>query len=256
MREARASARAWTRLSTMAVFTLVLFVIYLIPTPLGKISHRFLQPWRSFIGKLWGRGMARILGMRIHRVGPVPKRPYYMVANHLSWVDIPVVASQTGSMFVAMAEMESWPMWGHIAEALGTIFIDRKNYRETVRVNKLIAEALDAGEGVTVFAESTTSHGESVLPFKPALFETAAQRNMPVHFATIYFDTPKGVESPTENVHWVEDITFWEHLMNLLRIPQFSAIIIFGEQPVQGGGRKELAQKAETAVEGQLPRWR
>lgn len=256
MRDARATLRAYVRILSIVVFTVALFIPFFTSLALKPFIGRAFYPWQRWVHRFWGQGMCSILDVRVHRRGNKPKRPYFMVANHLSWVDIPVIVSQTGCSFVAMAEMSKWPAWGFITRSMGTIFIDRKSIRDTKRVNEEIWAKLDNCEGVVVFVESTTSHGDSVLPFKPALLEPAAKRQMPVYCTTITYDTPKGVAPPRDNVHWVEDIPFSEHLINLLKIPQFSAVVDFGVEPVMASDRKTLARLAEDRVASQLPPWR
>lgn len=256
VRESRANMRAYVRIVSIILFTLVLFVPFIISLPLRPLFRNAFQPWQRWIHRFWGQTVARIIGMRVHKVGTVPKRPYFMVANHLSWVDIPALVSLTSCSFVAMAEMSKWPVWGFIIRCMGTIFIDRKSIRDTKRVNEEIWLKMERGEGLVVFVESTTSHGDHVLPFKPALLEPAAAGDLPVYCATITYDTPKGVAPPCENVHWVEDIPFSEHLMNLLRVSHFSAVVVFSEEPIRANDRKVLAKLAEDKVASQLPEWR
>ena len=62
--------------------------------------------------------------------------------------------------------------------------------RDAVRVLDDLADALDGGDGVVVFAEATSTAGHTVLPFRPALLEWAARTGHPVHYASIAYRTP------------------------------------------------------------------
>jgi len=245
--------RAYTRILFIVIWTCALFALLCCVFPLALVSARPVRAVRRYLQRLWARGTARIMGMHVKRIGAPPKRPYYLVANHLTYLDVVALSSQTGCVFVAMAEIAGWPVLGFMAKAIGTIFIDRSKLRDIKRVNEALGEMLDKGEGVLIFAESTTSWGNGVLPFKPALFETPAQRNIPVHYAALHYETCDGSPTATQCICWVEDIPFFTHGMGVLRLPRYTATVIFGDEPVKGVNRRALADATEEAVKGLLP---
>ena len=51
--------------------------------------------------------------------------PTLFVANHVSYLDIPVIAQCVDATFVAKAEVAGWPLFGHAAKLTRTIFIQR-----------------------------------------------------------------------------------------------------------------------------------
>ena len=64
---------------------------------LGLVFARLFRrgdAWRRIHYQAWARTSSRIVGCRITVKGTPPKRPYLMVSNHLSYVDILVLASQ------------------------------------------------------------------------------------------------------------------------------------------------------------------
>lgn len=189
------------------------------------------------------------MGMKIIVQGKAPEAPYYLVANHLSWSDIPLLSAPLGCTFVAMAEMASWPLIGPMNRGIGTIFIDRKDFRDTKRVNTIIDEALDSGLGLAVFVESTTSNGEGVLPFRPSLLEPAVRRGIAVHYATLHYTAETGAEA----IPWVDDVSFMTHALSVLRLPRFNGHVTFGPHTLIAPDRKTLAKAAEAAVAAQLP---
>jgi 1-acyl-sn-glycerol-3-phosphate acyltransferase len=132
---------------------------------------------------------------------------------------------------------------------VNVIFIDRKKRSDTLRVNDHIEQALSDGEGVIMFAESTTSRGTEVCSFKTALFEAAARNNFPVHCAAIHYDAPPGSPPASEWITWWTPISFGAHVCRVLRQRGLNAKLSFGETPISGRDRKLLAEQTRAAVQ-------
>lgn len=199
--------------------------------------------WRQLALELWSRGFVRISRMKVRIVGTIPTPPFFLVSNHLSYTDIPVIRSVVDCVFVAKGEIEGWALAGRITTDMGTIFIDRQNRRDIPRAGQKILDAFERGEGVLVFPEGTSAKGEEVLPFKSSFLEFAAQGNLPVHYAAITYQTPPGEAPAHLAVCWWEDISFMQHLWRFFQTKSFEAIVHFGEMPVQSENRKLLAQE-------------
>ncbi len=67
----------------------------------------------------------------------------------------------------------------------------RSKKRDVVRVMELVGKEIDRGLGVLVFPEGTSGKGDELLP-RPSLLEFACTRDLPVHWATISYQTPAG----------------------------------------------------------------
>jgi len=202
-----------------------------------------------FLFKRWARTCARIVGMRITVVGRPPKPPFFLVTNHLTYLDGLTLGSQFGCVFIAKSEIASWPIIGFLAKQVSVIFVNREKRSDTLRVNTEIVEALAEGEGVVMFAESTTSRGTEVCAFKTALFESAARNNLPVHYASIHYDALPGAPPPSEWITWWTPISFGAHALRVLRQSGLYARVTFGETPILATDRKLLAEQTHAAVQ-------
>ena len=61
------------------------------------------------------RGALRILGIRIRRFHDFsPRRPLFVVANHVSYLDVFVLGSLIPAVFVSKQEVRDWPVIGWI----------------------------------------------------------------------------------------------------------------------------------------------
>jgi len=204
--------------------------------------------WRQMIFGAWTRSFVWISNMRIEIIGTPPKPPFFLVTNHLSYTDIGAIRAVAKGIFVAKSDIKSWFLAGRICRDMGTIFIDRQNRRDIPRAGEEIIKRLDAGEGVIVFPEGTSTKGETVLPFNSSFLEFAARTGIPVSYASISYQTPPGELSAHLAACWWEDISFLAHLWRLFKVKEYTAIINFGDEPVINPDRKMLAAELRDRV--------
>jgi 1-acyl-sn-glycerol-3-phosphate acyltransferase len=204
--------------------------------------------WRQIIFKLWAKGFVRIANMKVEVIGTPPKPPFFLVCNHLSYVDIPALRYVTDGVFVAKGEIRDWFLAGRLVRDMGNIFINRQKNRDIPRAGQEIIERLDAGEGVMVFPEGTSTKGEEVLPFNSSFLEFAARTDLPVSYCSISYKTPAGEIPASEAVCWWDDTVFINHMLRMFSVKEFTAVINFGDAPVANPNRKILAQELHEKV--------
>ncbi|MEU3608146.1 lysophospholipid acyltransferase family protein [Streptomyces sp. NPDC035033] len=130
---------------------------------------------RLALVRLWVRAVVRAFGVRPAVTGGrVPAgRPLLVVANHVSWLDIPLVAAVLPGRMVAKREVRGWPVLGALAALGGTVFLDRDGLRRLPGTVREVAGVLAAGGRVTAFPEGSTWCGRAGGRFRPALFQAA-----------------------------------------------------------------------------------
>lgn len=240
MKELRASVRFFL----FVVLTLSFYGIWY----LGSFLIPNKTFWRQFAFQSWAKMFVRLLNARIEVFGTPPKPPFFLVCNHLSYTDIPVLRCIVDGVFVAKSEIADWFLAGRIVRDMGTIFIDRRNKRDIPRAGREIIQKIDDGEGVVIFPEGTSTKGEEVLPFNSSFLEFAAQKKLPVYYASLTYKTPSNDSKASDYVCWWDDTTFINHLWRLFSLPGFTAIVNFGETPVSNPNRKELAHELRERV--------
>ena len=231
--------RATYRLVLLCSLTAVLTVIWLGRIPLLRKNKR--SAWRGIMVSLWARNVIRIMNARLTVKGDPPRSPFFLVSNHLSYLDIILYQTQMPCVFVAKSEVASWPVIGWLARAIGTLFINRQRRSDVVRVNAEIEEAMSGGDGVILFPEGTSSKGETVLPFKTAILATVTNIGYPAYYASVSYKTPLGEPSAAEALCWWGDMTFADHVFGVLKLSGFDATIVFGNEAVHASDRKEMA---------------
>jgi 1-acyl-sn-glycerol-3-phosphate acyltransferase len=91
------------------------------------------------------------------------------VSNHLSWLDIMVVAGATGTAFVSKDDVARWPVIGWLARLNNTVFIARTERKAVRGQADALRAALTTGQPVALFPEGTTDGGVDILPFRASL---------------------------------------------------------------------------------------
>jgi 1-acyl-sn-glycerol-3-phosphate acyltransferase len=222
----------------------LLFVGRLVLFPFRHLK----RGWRAWVVTRWARGTATVVGMRVEVIGSPPKPPFFLVANHLSYVDILALFTQLGCVFVSKQEVAHWPVVGFLTRQVDTIFVNRESRRDAVRVLDAIDQALNAGNGVVLFPEGTSSAGDRVYPMKAALFQGAVRQGFPVHCAAVHYETLAGDPPAYQMVAWWGSASFASHAVRLCGLRGFRAVIRFAPEPLVGTDRGVLAEQARELV--------
>lgn len=243
--------RSIVRASALIVCTLVMYAALILGLP---FAFAFTNPhrWRSLIFHKWAQATAAILGLKIAVQGTPPALPFLLVSNHLSYVDVLVFASLVRCVFIARSDVARWPAIGLLCRAAGTIFVDREKRKDVSRVNGLIDQALGEKRGVVLFAEGTSTQGETILPFKSSLLDQAARAGFAVSYAALSYRTRDNEPPAHLSVCWWGEMTFLKHLIGLLSLSGIHATVAFGAEPIQAPDRKVLAERLWRAVKDQF----
>lgn len=241
--------RALPRLLAVLLWTLGWYALLLLSIGMRPFADAWQLSVRNAFFRIWSRGICRIAGMKVEVEGRPPSGSFLLVANHVSYVDIPLLGSRIDAAFVAKADLRGWPLAGRIIAAADTIFIDRGLKKDVLRVMGILGRELRRGLGVVIFPEGTSSKGETILRFKPSLLEYAARHDHPVHYAAVSYSVPKGAVPAHESICWWGDAPFGPHFLRLLGLPGFQAKLVFGAEPLHGTDRKDLSERLRAAVE-------
>jgi len=239
--------RLCVRLVAAVLCSAVLWSVCVVGQPVARVFGR-RRVWQARMAQIWARCFVLILGMRVQVEGEPPTGAFLLVSNHLSYVDVMLLASRVRAAFVAKSEIRGWPVLGALAASGGTLFVDRGRNRDLVRVSEQIQQTLDRGLGVILFPEGTSTPGSEVAAFRSSLLEPAARLELPVRYASIHYQTPEGEPLASEAVSWWGGMTLGPHVLELLRMPGFEARLVFGEESICDSDRKTLAAKLHTAV--------
>ena len=255
----RAGAKGFVKRLRFALLMVTLAPVLLIGAGLRWLARR--TNWRcdASVTVVFHKILCAALGVRVAVHGRLAGSATLIAANHVSWLDIPVLGSQLPLAFLAKSEVGRASLARGIAELQGVVFVDRRRSRRIPEVNRQIARTLRGGVSLVLFAEATTGDGNRMLRFRSSHFEglretlssgTSRALVQPVHIAyRRRAGVPLGrVGQPL--VAWYGDMTFADHLWRLLRDGPFDCEITFGE-PIaffRTSQRKEIALQAYASV--------
>jgi 1-acyl-sn-glycerol-3-phosphate acyltransferase len=208
------------------------------------------QQRREATVQAWSQRMLRVLGIPLHVQGEAPARgPVLLVANHISWPDIPVMHAARHCRFVSKSDVKHWPLIGTLATGGGTLYIEREKRRDAMRVVHHMADSLKAGDIVAVFPEGTTGDGETLLPFHGNLIQAAISANVPVQPVALRFVdrvTGKNSDGPL----YLGDDSLLQSLWRTLAGRPFVAHVRFGTlQEADGRDRRQWAHELRETVD-------
>ena len=215
-----------------------------------------LLPGRGKVGfaRLYWRGVARVLGLRLRVVGALcTHRPCLFIANHCSWLDIVALGSVLPGCFVAKGEIGRWPFISWVARLGRTVFVSR-NRTNVAREQGELAARLNAGDGIILFPEGTTSDGNRILPFASSFFVLADAAAKPcVQPVTLVYDRLDGLpvmRADRPEIAWYGDMDLAAHFNRIGRRRRLHASIVLDE-PIPPGtfpNRKAFAAALEARI--------
>ncbi len=182
--------------------------------------------------------MLSALGVKASVTGILP-REGMVVCNHLSYLDVLLIAAQGPVVFVAKSDVLQWPAIGALLESAGTILAERGRPLTASQTATEIRRVLDAGVPVVLFPEGTSSDGSAVLPFKPTLLQTALDASAPITPAAVSYQASGGIAA--HDVCYWGDATFCPHLIRLARLREVIGELKFGEPVALPADRKKAA---------------
>ena len=205
------------------------------------------QPRVRVAARQWAAQLLTILRVDVRWQGPVIAPGTFVVSNHISWLDIPVLAAHGDIHFLSKAEVRQWPLVGRLALAAGTLFI-RRGSGESAQKAADIAVHLRDGRSICVFPEGTTTNGTQVRRFFRPLFDAPLQAGVAVQPLAIRYLNADG--SADQQVAFIGDDVFQQHLWQLLLRDRICASVVQADMlPVEHGDNAEsLSRTAHTAV--------
>jgi lyso-ornithine lipid O-acyltransferase len=189
-----------------------------------------------------------IVPMQLGECSPLPGTLF--VTNHISWADIPLLATALDADFVAKADIAGWPILGGLARRLNPIFVTRDRKSGAHAQADAIRERLQAGRSVILCPEGTTSVGTTVLPFKSCLFEAADAATV-IQPMAIRYCAIDGAALPPERlreVAWIDDDDLLSGAMRVAKQITLAQLIFLPPIPAIPN-RKMLAQATWGLVE-------
>jgi 1-acyl-sn-glycerol-3-phosphate acyltransferase len=241
----------------LAALVPIVFVFLLAHFLWGIVVAALLFPvlpaWASdALVRFWSRVLLAALGIRLEvetyaggwRAAGAPGA--LLLMNHVSWVDVFVVAAVVPARFVSKSEIRSWPIAGALAAGVGTLFIERGRRHAVAKVNEQVAERLRAGQSIGIFPEGTTTDGRQLLRFHANLLQAPVAAGAPIVPVTLQY-VQDG--APSIAAAYIGDMNIAESVLRILVAPRLSVHLrVLPAISTEGATRHALARQAHEVV--------
>lgn len=203
------------------------------------------SPWpRHFL-----RGTAWLAGARVRTEGSPPTGGTLIVANHVSWLDIPMLAGATNCAFVAKDNLGDHPFMRWLCEENGTVFVERDRRGSVGDQLAAMEAAIRSHKPLCLFPEGTVSDGTKLLPFRSSLLKLAENPPLPLAVRPVAIDY--GSDAP--EFGWPAGETGQANFIRLLgRKGTVAVTLRFLDPLAPGQGRKALTQQSQAAIASAL----
>ena len=235
----------------VSIFRLLRFVIHLAyGTLLGSLFPFLKRSQQRRVLRRWSRELLDILNVQLNMCGYVQHgvRPVgLLVANHVSWLDVVAMNAAVPNCFVAKSELRDWPLIGWLCQRTRTLFIERNDRRDTLRINQQVTELLNAGNCATIFPEGTTTGGHAPHYFHSSLLQSAIDSRTEIHPIALRYHDSQGELAHTAD--FVGDMSFAHSLWNVLTNPALHVTLTrLPSISSANEHRRSLARAAHSAI--------
>nr|WP_245198118.1 lysophospholipid acyltransferase family protein [Sphingomonas kaistensis] len=229
--------RALLRLLAIVLLFVACASIHLVVRNFGA------SPWpRRFL-----RGTGWIAGARVSAVGPRPRGGTLIVANHVSWLDIPMLAGATDCAFVAKDNLGDQPFMRWLCEENGTVFVERDRRGSVGEQLAAMEAAVRSHKPLCLFPEGTVSDGTALLPFRSSLLKLAEDPLLTVQPVAIDY----GGDAP--EFGWPAGETGKANFIRLLgRRGTVAVTLRFLDPLAPGQDRKALTSQSRASIASSL----
>src|ERR1700722_9776437 len=217
------------------------------------------RPKVAFARFYWAM-VSRLLGLRVRVAGNLAStaggRPVVFVANHSSWLDIPVLGGRLDACFVSKDDVARWPVVATVARLGRTVYVSRQR-GATGRERNAMRTRLASGDNLLLFPEGTSSDGSRVLPFRSSFFAIAEGPDAPLlQPVSVVYDRLGGV--PTGRASrpvfaWYGDMDLASHFWRFAQHKGLRVTVLLHPpiDPAQFTSRKALSQAVwQTVADG------
>jgi 1-acyl-sn-glycerol-3-phosphate acyltransferase len=137
------------------------------------------------LARFWGTNLCRVCGIEVTTRGGDDVRwsePLIVMANHQSYVDIPVLYAALPEPFGMLAKQELFrlPVFSAAMRGMRCVPIDRGNRRQSFESLRQAADQVRTGKSIVVFPEGTRSSNGSIQELKKGPFYLAEMAGVPI----------------------------------------------------------------------------
>ena len=227
---------------------MVAWLIACIPGHL--VTHTLFR--RRVVPPIFLAGIAFIIGVRLTKTGTLARPRAILLANHVSWLDIPILAAATGAAFVAHDGLAGSRFLKWLCEINDTVFIARTRRTTVAKQVEQVRAALDDAHVLTLFPEGTTNDGTALLPLKSSLLSAIDPPPPDVQVQPVYLD----YGHDARDIAWFGDEPGLDNFLRILARPGEIPVTVHFLPALEGedlSGRKRIAEATRRSLSAVMP---
>ena len=232
---------------TLRIAAIVAGLLFYLPLHYGWRLLGRRSPWpRAFLA--W---VGRTAGMRLRVIGRPLRSHVLIVANHVSWLDIMLIAHATGAAFVSKDDVARWPVIGWLASLNNTVFVARSERKAVRGQADQLRDALLRDQPVALFPEGTTGDGRTLLPFRASLLASVAPPPPGVRVQPVAID----YGAAADEIAWIGEETAGANAKRVMSRRGTVAVTLTFLDPLDPAAlpdRKALAEAARSRIAAAL----
>jgi len=150
---------------------------------LSFLSKNILAKFYPALFRVWCKSFVRALGVDLKlsqkNLNPIPDQ-FILIANHPSAFEDVGVPAMFNVYSLAKMEVKSWPVFGRISEAAGTLYVHRESKESRAEAAQTIATELEKGKSIALYPEGGCKGRRIFETFRYGAFDIALQRGIPI----------------------------------------------------------------------------
>lgn len=241
-RAERTHPRAWGRVARIAIALALLLPVHAVWR-----LFRLRSPWPRLFLQFAGKSA----GADVTVTGTPLRRDVLYIANHVSWLDILVLAGKTGSAFVAKADMAPWPVIGWLATLNNSVYVAREQRLDVHAQALAMKTALETGQPLTLFPEGTTGDGRELLAFRSSLVASVTPPPQGISIQPVAID----YGPPAPDIAWIDDEPVGHNALRVMSRATRLPVTLHFLEPLDHADfphRKAIAEHSRAAIARKL----
>ncbi len=182
-------ARQFWQASLFLLLTTAFLFLSMLPSALAKRYFPLLyQRWSACFFGIFG------IAENIHPMNtyPIPEK-FILISNHPSGIELVWLPARFKVIPLAKAEIRDWFLLGRIIQAIGAVFVDRKDRASRQGAAKGLFQAVEAGKNPLIFPEGGC-YGKDLNPFFKGAFHLAKQTGRPILPVYLHYEEEDSYE--------------------------------------------------------------
>lgn len=151
-----------------------------------------------------------------------------IASNHMSYLDVLVLAAKFPGLFVTSVEVRDMPFLGLLSRLGGCLYVERRSREGLSSEVREISSALSQGLSVLLFPEATSTNADQVLRFRRPLFQAAIDAGtkvLPVTLNYISVDRQSFQRRNRDIICWYGSMPFLSHLLEMFRQKEITVLL-------------------------------